>query len=970
MLFILCNNKARDFEADELIRRLVRNLRRTADQATPDFLQKMPDAYFRETDDSTLLVHLSAVVAARASGVPPRMILKDPERQTWTFVHEQSYRGLLSDLVAQLPREQALTSAKVHTATDGGLVLDVFRFGEESRFDPEAPGQGNKLAAVKAYALGLGDDAAQEELPRYLAQCSADFVMSASPLRVYETWQLTRQVERTEDVACALAAQSDPKLVRISVVAGNADTRVLFERFVGHLGRLGLDITRAFVDVIHSDDGQKVASVGFVVREPSGRLIAPDGQAWKELRHDFRRLRWVDDSVIDRVKAHPDLGLTRAEVLVALTRHVHGHLARDNPFAFTRDRLLSHLDHCPGLATAVADLFLSRFDAEGRRRSDAPMVASLRSRIDDEVDTEMAQRFWRVLVTAADSVLRCNAHRPDRYGLAMMLDPSFLVLPLGAESPFGVFFVHADSTDAYHVRFEDLARGGVRAVCPRGAEQYALASERLFDEAYDLAYAQQLKNKDIPEGGAKAVVLVEPKGGIEPGVKAFVDGLLDLLVDPDDRLYFGPDENISPSLIDWIVRRAETRGYPLPWALMSSKPGAGINHKEYGVTSEGVTVFLEEALRAVGIDPRRDHFTIKLTGGPDGDVAGNQIRILHREFGNRARIVGIADGSGAGWDPDGLDHDELLRLVSAEEPIACFDRGRLGPNGAIVYLDQPDGLRRRNRLHFEVVADAFIPAGGRPQTINGDNWAEYLRDGVPSSKVIVEGANLFITPEARRQLAGSGVIIVKDSTANKCGVICSSYEIVASMLLSPEELMNLKPRFVPEVLEKLRQLARSEAVRLFRDYTADPSIALPDRAVALSRAILRATGAVAGALASIDESQRGSLMQVARDHLPPSLVEVAGPELKRLPRAYCDRTIAAGLAARIVYREGLDFVDRVSDEALGPRCLSYFFEEEEAAGLARQVLQSRLPQAERIAQLLRSGGARTALMLRSLEQDD
>jgi NAD-specific glutamate dehydrogenase len=26
---------------------------------------------------------------------------------------------------------------------------------------------------------------------------------------------------------------------------------------------------------------------------------------------------------------------------------------------------------------------------------------------------------------------------------------------------------------------------------------------RLFDEAYSLSYAQQLKNKDIPEGGAK-----------------------------------------------------------------------------------------------------------------------------------------------------------------------------------------------------------------------------------------------------------------------------------------------------------------------------------------------------------------------------------------------------------------------------------------------------------------------------------
>lgn len=47
---------------------------------------------------------------------------------------------------------------------------------------------------------------------------------------------------------------------------------------------------------------------------------------------------------------------------------------------------------------------------------------------------------------------------------------------------------------------------------------------------------------------------------------------------------------------------------------------AGFNHKEFGVTSEGVVVYLDVALRkALKIDPKRDPFSIKLTGGPDGD---------------------------------------------------------------------------------------------------------------------------------------------------------------------------------------------------------------------------------------------------------------------------------------------------------------------------------------------------------------
>ena len=47
---------------------------------------------------------------------------------------------------------------------------------------------------------------------------------------------------------------------------------------------------------------------------------------------------------------------------------------------------------------------------------------------------------------------------------------------------------------------------------------------------------------------------------------------------------------VTPDDINWIVSRAMQRGYPIPSAFMSSKPDAGINHKTYGVTSEGVQV--------------------------------------------------------------------------------------------------------------------------------------------------------------------------------------------------------------------------------------------------------------------------------------------------------------------------------------------------------------------------------------------
>lgn len=53
-------------------------------------------------------------------------------------------------------------------------------------------------------------------------------------------------------------------------------------------------------------------------------------------------------------------------------------------------------------------------------------------------------------------------------------------------------------------------------------------------------------------------------------------------------LYLGPDKQIVLQDIDWIVARASKRGFDTSAAFMPSKPIAGINHQECGVTSEGV----------------------------------------------------------------------------------------------------------------------------------------------------------------------------------------------------------------------------------------------------------------------------------------------------------------------------------------------------------------------------------------------
>ena len=61
---------------------------------------------------------------------------------------------------------------------------------------------------------------------------------------------------------------------------------------------------------------------------------------------------------------------------------------------------------------------------------------------------------------------------------------------------------------------------------------------------------------------------------------------------------------------------------------------------------------------------------------------------------------------------------------------------------------------------------------------------------------------------------------MRDASANKCGVISSSYEIIANLLLTEEEFLANKPQYVKDVLSILKRRAEDEARLLVRRHAA------------------------------------------------------------------------------------------------------------------------------------------------------
>jgi len=282
-------------------------------------------------------------------------------------------------------------------------------------------------------------------------------------------------------------------------------------------------------------------------------------------------MKWLDDDTIHLgAVAHPSLGLRRAEVITGLCSMLHGMLSKENSWTFSKTNILNMVSHPRYVkhAAAIADLFIQRFNpAQPMPESEFTHAREdLSHSIHAEVEDVHAAKLLLTMVEAVANVYRTNFFMESRYAFGVRVNPKIFFRPDDTRDvPFGVFFVHGRKFNAFHARFRDIARGGMRLVTPASREQFALESTRHFDEVYNLAFAQQLKNKDIPEGGSKCVLLIdtvnmtkEAKNLVmRKSVKSFTDSILDMIVRVPGReqvmvdylpvaehLYLGPDEQV------------------------------------------------------------------------------------------------------------------------------------------------------------------------------------------------------------------------------------------------------------------------------------------------------------------------------------------------------------------------------------------------------------------------------------------
>lgn len=186
-------------------------------------------------------------------------------------------------------------------------------------------------------------------------------------------------------------------------------------------------------------------------------------------------------------------------------------------------------------------------------------------------------------------------------------------------------------------------------------------------------------------------------------------------------------------------------------------------------------------------------------------------------------------------------------------------------------------------------------------------------NGKPRFKIIVEGANLFFTQEARLLLEERGSILFKDSSANKGGVTSSSLEVLAALVLTDEEHSRLmigdpNPHFYQEYVKEVQQIIETNARLEFECIWRESERSRTPKSV-LSDIISHKINDLSHMIAESDVLFSNPVMRtkVFQEAFPKSLQQYLGFEeiVKRLPLAYAKAIFSTFLASRYIYQVGL-----------------------------------------------------------------
>ncbi|MGE1172744.1 NAD-glutamate dehydrogenase [Pseudomonas sp. BW7P1] len=498
--------------------------------------------------------------------------------------------------------------------------------------------------------------------------------------------------------------------------------------------------------------------------------------------------------------------------------------------------IASTLNNHTDIARELTRLFKTRFylarklgsddlDDKQQRLEQAILTAL------DDVQVLNEDRILRRYLDLIKATLRTNFYQTDANGqnksyFSFKFNPH-LIPELPKPVPKFEIFVYSPRVEGVHLRFGNVARGGLR---------WSDREEDFRTEVLGLVKAQQVKNSVIVPVGAKGGFLPRrlPLGGSRDEIAAegiacyriFISGLLDITDNLKDGKLVPPanvvrHDDDDPYLVVAADKGTATfsdiaNGIAIDYGFwlgdaFASGGSAGYDHKKMGITAKGAWVGVQRHFRERGINVQKDSVTVVGIGDMAGDVFGNGLLMsdklqlvaafnhLHifidpnpdpaTSFVERKRMFDLPRSAWSDYDTSimseggGIFSRSAKSIAISPQMKERFDiqADKLTPTELLNAL-----LKAPVDLLWNGGIGTYVKASSESHADVGDKANDALRvnGNELRCKVVGEGGNLGMTQLGRVEFGLNGGGSNTDFIDNAGGVDCSDHEVNIKILLN------------------------------------------------------------------------------------------------------------------------------------------------------------------------------------------
>ena len=608
--------------------------------------------------------------------------------------------------------------------------------------------------------------------------------------------------------------------------------RVTLSSVLPVLQQMGVEVVDQRSYHISWDDTQRwIFDFGLESKDPD---VWRDRAACSRFEDAFAAV-WCGNAEADRFNTlvlSAGLNWQQTTILRAYAKYLH-QIGTPYSQVYIQDTLLDH----PSIACALVRLFESRFVPKLSDRDRQSRMAEIDAEICCLIDAVVsldADRILHAYLGLIRATVRTNYYR---LGWSTRVEPGArtLSLKMKAENisdlpqprPHSEIFVYSPRLEGVHLRFGQVARGGLRW------------SDRRDDyrtEILGLAKAQAAKNAVIVPAGAKGgfvvkrspLALENREADGAACYRMFVSALLDVTDNMVDGRIVPPPQVVrhdddDPYLVvaadkgtatfsDSANDLAKAHRFWLGDAFASGG-SVGYDHKAIGITARGAWESVRRHFCELGLNVEEDEFSVVGIGDMSGDVFGNgmllseNIRLIaafdHRHifvdpdpdpmysFVERQRLFALADSS---WDD--YDRRKISRgggvwsRAGKSIPVSERMRAALGLDQASDHLSPTELVRAILMAPVDLLWNGgigtYVKATHETHTEAQDKGNDMVRvnGGDLRVRVVAEGGNLGLTQRGRIEFASAGGRVNTDAVDNSAGVDCSDHEVNIKILMA------------------------------------------------------------------------------------------------------------------------------------------------------------------------------------------